>query len=159
MNPPRRLEVGSQSAPDEGTRVNEHDGRPRLGWWPFVRFAVVGTLCFVTGLVGVYLLTELLRWHYLVSTTVAVIAANVLGWLLNRAWTFELRTRRSLPEFLRYGFVNACAMAVSLTLVGVLVSGLGVHYLVACALVALAMAVVNFHIHGRWSLLSRRHGA
>ena len=89
---------------------------PQMSWPSFVRFALVGGFCFLSGLAGVYLLTDGLGWHYLLSTAVSVIGANVLGWLLNRSWTFELRTRRSPREFLRYALVNACGMGVSLAM-------------------------------------------
>lgn len=132
---------------------------PLQSWAAFMRFGLVGGLCFGAGMLGVWLLTEGLGWHYLVSTVLAMLGANVLGWLLNRSWTYELRQRRSLSEFVRYASVNLFAAALSLALLALLVSGAGLHYLAACALVALAMAALNFQLHGRWSLKARRDDA
>ena len=125
---------------------------PLQSWSAFLRFGLVGGLCFGVGMLGVWLLTERLGWHYLVSTVLAMLGANVLGWLLNRSWTYERRRRRTLAEFLRYAGVNLLAAGVSLALLALLVSAAGLHYLLACALVALTMAVLNFQLHGRWSL-------
>jgi hypothetical protein len=51
--------------------------------------------------------------------------------------------------------VNLLAAGLSLGLLGLLVSGAGLHYLLACALVAVVMAGLNFRLHGRWSLKAR----
>ncbi len=128
---------------------------PLRSWAALLRFGAVGGLCFAVGMIGVYALTEGLGWHYLLSTLLAMLGANVLGWLLNRSWTYRLRRRRSLAEFIRYATLNALAAALSLGLVALLVSGAGLHYLLACALVAVAMALLNFQLHGRWSLRVR----
>ncbi len=129
---------------------------PLRSWTAFVRFGLVGGLCFGVGMLGVWLLTDGLGWHYLLSTMLAMLAANVLGWLLNRTWTYDVQASRSLAEFVRYAGVNVLAAGLSLALLALLVSAAGVHYLVACALVALTMAALNFQLHGRWSLKARR---
>jgi hypothetical protein len=46
-------------------------------------------------------------------------------------------------------------MGISLGLLAILVSGLKMNYLVACVVVAVALAFVNFNAHGRWSLMPR----
>lgn len=128
--------------------------------WAFVRFALVGGLCFLSGMLLVYGLTDGLGWHYLLSTATAMFAANAMGWLLNRSWTYRSRRRRSTTEFLRYGLVNVAGMSASLLMVDLLVSRLQLHYVLACALVAIAMALVNFQLQGRYSLrLGRDAGA
>lgn len=132
---------------------------PLQSWTAFLRFGLVGGLCFGAGMLGVWLLTDGLGWHYLLSTALAMLGANVLGWLLNRSWTYDVRRRRSLAEFLRYASVNLLAAGLSLVLLALLVSATGLHYLLACALVALAMAALNFQLHGRFSLQARRDDA
>ncbi len=118
----------------------------------FARFVVVGGTCFLAGMAVVWLLTERAGWHYLVSTAAATLAANALGWLFNRSWTYRVHRARGTAEFVRYLGVNLAGMAVSLGAVAVLVDGLAMPYLAACALVAILMALVNFQLHGRVSL-------
>jgi putative flippase GtrA len=77
------------------------DTAPNLSLAAFARFAVVGGICFLVGLVSVYLLTTGLGVYYLLSTAISLIGVNILGWLLNRSWTFGVGTRRSPREFLR----------------------------------------------------------
>jgi putative flippase GtrA len=59
-------------------------------------------------------------------------------------------------RFLRYNLVGALGIFVQLFAVSVLVSGLGVHYLVGAAL-AIELAVLhNFAWHERWTWADRR---
>lgn len=118
----------------------------------FLRFGVVGGLCFACGLLLVYVLTDLLQWHYLASTPVALVIVNLVGWALNRSWTFRVGRQRSLREFTRYLLVNLAAMAITTAAMALAVSVLGLHYLLACALVAGGMTIVNFVAHRLWSL-------
>ncbi len=118
----------------------------------FLRFGVVGLLCFIVGLASVYLLTDRLHLHYLLSMAISLMLLNSIGWLLNRHWTFGLRARRSWTELSRYLLVCCSGFALTLSLLELLVSVLGLHYLVASTCVALLMAVINFTVHRLWSL-------
>lgn len=118
----------------------------------FLRFGVVGVLCFLAGLVSVYLLTDRLHLHYLLSMGISLVLLNTTGWLLNRHWTFKLSTRHSWREFARYLLVSGASFALTLVLLQMLVAGLRLHYLVASAIVALLMIAINFTVHRLWSL-------
>jgi putative flippase GtrA len=131
------------------------DPAPQQSWVAFLRFGFVGGLCFALSMLCIWLFTEGLGWHYLLSTVAAMLITNLFGWLINREWTFRVQHRRSPIEFARYVGVNLLAAGLSLGLLSLLVSGAGLHYLLACALVAASMAVLNFRLHGRWSLKAR----
>lgn len=118
----------------------------------FLRFGSVGFLCFLCGLALVFMLTEWLRLHYLLSMSIALLVMNFTGWLLNRHWTFESRARRSWAEFARYLLVNAAGFVLTLLLLEMMVSWLGLNYLVASAFIAVLMAGLNFTAHRLWSL-------
>jgi putative flippase GtrA len=121
----------------------------------FLRFVLVGGLCFLTNLTVLYLATERLGLHYLVAMGISIVIANTLGWALNRRWTFASRSRDAWAEFGRYVTVNLSGFALSLGLMALLVSGLGLHYLIASALIAAALMLVNFVVHRSWSFADR----
>ena len=122
------------------------------------RFAIVGTLCFTTGFVSLYLLTDLAGLHYLVSMCISMLIVNLLGWLLNRLWTFKSRSIHVKAEIGRYFVVNLFGFGVTLAMMALLVSGLGAHYLVASVIVAILVMLVNYVAHRNWSFdKSRQH--
>lgn len=119
-----------------------------MRWW---RFLVVGGLCFLVNLFVLYVGTERIGLHYLVSMVISILIANTLGWVLNRKWTFGSTSIDWLAEYSRYLAVNLSSFLVSLVLMAVLVSGAGVHYLLASGGIAVVLTAFNFIAHRGWS--------
>lgn len=117
-------------------------------WW---RFLAVGGLCFFVNVLVLYVGTELAGLHYLVSMLISIFIANTLGWALNRQWTFASTSTDWFAEYTRYLAVNLSSFIFSLVLMAVLVSGAGVHYLVASGGMAVVLAAFNFIAHRGWS--------
>lgn len=117
----------------------------------FARFIIVGGLCYLLGLALLYFFTEKLGFHYLASLVIAMLILSAIGWALNRNWTFRSSDPQWLSEAKRYLAANVAAWMIAFALMALLVSGLGVNYLLANAVVAAMMAIVNFVLHRRWS--------
>lgn len=136
----------------EGIDVRKEAGNPVKA---LMRFAVVGTLCFGVGIASLYVLTEFARVHYLLSMSIALVIVNLLGWALNRMWTFESSAPEKRQEFARYFAANLAGFGITLILMALLVSGFGVNYLLASMIVAALMMLTNFVVHKNWSFRHR----
>jgi putative flippase GtrA len=122
----------------------------------FLKFAVTGGVCFGVNLAILYVGTSMLGWHYLLSMMVSIASVTALGWAMNRQWTFRVARPPSIGEFARYSGVTFLSCAIALGLMALLVSGLGIHYLVANMSIAAAMTSVNFIAHKDWSFRRAR---
>jgi len=116
-----------------------------------IRFALVGGGCYLLGLALLYVGTACLGIHYLISMAAALLLVNLVGWYLNRKWTFGVANEQPAMELGRYFLVNGISFLATLGIMSILVSGAGINYLVASAIVAMLMVVFNFVIHGRWT--------
>lgn len=125
---------------------------------PFGRFLGVGGLCFALNLLVLWLGTRVLGIHYLGAVVISALVCGVVGFALNRVWTFEARGD-FWPQLGRYLVVNAGAFALNIALTALLVSGLGVPVLLASSGLAIALAALNFVLHGKWSFKTRKRGA
>ncbi len=123
-----------------------------------LRFGAVGGFCFVLGLILLFIFTDLLGWHYLLSMAMALLLVNIVGWLLNRVWTFDSQSPEKRAELGRYLSVNLAGAPVTMVLMAILVSGLGLHYLIAGAVVAVGMMFLNYVIHKHWSFRVTKGG-
>lgn len=121
----------------------------------WLRFLLVGGLCFVLNLLILFVGTDLLGAHYLWATLVSLWMTSTLGWQLNRCWTFGSRSSAWLAEYGRYLTVSLSSFGLGLGLMAVCVSGLGMHYLVANAVISAGLTVANFLTHRNWSFDSR----
>ena len=124
---------------------------PKQKLLEFVRFLIVGGLCYLLGLALLYVFTEHLGLHYLVSLVIAMLILSTIGWAMNRSWAFRSTDPKWLAEAQRYVAANLSAWLITLALMALLVSGLGVNYLHASAVVAALMAIFNYLLHRHWS--------
>lgn len=122
----------------------------------FLAFALVGALCLGLNTLALWTLTSGLGIHYLVSTAIAFATITPLGFLLNKALTFRTHRRHTTVELPRYVATMAMSFFANLALMYLLVSALGLWYLLASLLVAATLVVVNFLISDTWSFQARR---
>lgn len=113
----------------------------------FLRFAVVGGGMAALNLLLLWALVERAGVPYLLACTIAFFALNALGYLLNKVFTFERPAAVEGPELVRYYLVMAASLAANLTLMVILVDGLGLGVLVASVTLSVLLAVANFAGH------------
>jgi dolichol-phosphate mannosyltransferase len=134
------------SAPEDGRRLA--DAR-RL-----FRFAVVGTSGVGVNALCLWLLTEVGRLHYLVSSPIAIELSILSNFALNDRWTFRhARDAAAWPTRLgRFHVTAAGGAAINWGTIVVLARLAGlVHYQVA-NLVGIAVAFLwNYTLNVRWT--------
>jgi putative flippase GtrA len=115
----------------------------------WLRFAVVGGSNTLLSWC-VYAVLERLGMHYLLASGLAFALGALNSYALNRRWTFRSRERR-LPEALRFGVVQCVGLAVDVCLLYALVHGVGIHHLIAQALVFPAASTLTFLLSRHWA--------
>lgn len=123
--------------------------------WEVIRFATVGGICLVTGLLIQWCLFSVFQFHYLVGYAVAVVITSIVNWAMNRKWTFHSRDPRYFLEIARHQGITLSTLVLSTALFIIFVSGFGVHYLVAHVLIAILMLGINFSLQ-RWLVYRKR---
>ena len=122
----------------------------------FAAFVLVGGFCLGLNTLVLWWLTSVLGLHYLGSTLIAFFAITPLGFLLNKVLTFRTRREYARIELPRYFTAMAASLAANLALMYLLVSVLGVWYLLASLIVAVTLVCVNFLTSDRWSFRVQR---
>jgi putative flippase GtrA len=117
------------------------------GQW--LRFATVGAANTLLSWC-VYAVLVRLGLHYLLASSVAFAVGVVNSYSLNRRWTFRSRGRRR-PEALRFVVVQGIGLGIDVGLLYALVHGVGIHHLIAQALVFPAASTVTFLLSRHWA--------
>ena len=120
---------------------------PVLAQW--LRFAAVGGTNTVLSWC-VYALLEDAGVHYLIASGLGFAAGAANSFLLNRRWTFRSRAPAA-PEAVRFLVVQVVGLALDVTLLYLLVGGIGIHHLLAQALVFPVASVLTFGLSRRWA--------
>ena len=122
----------------------------------FFSYAAVGGLVAALNLVVQWLGTSLLGLHYLVSVLISFFALTPLAFWLQKLMTFRTPRAAAPFEWPRYFVTMGSSLAANLVLMYVLVSLLGVWYLLAALIVTLALLAANFLVNDLWSFAPRR---
>lgn len=119
--------------------------------WKFLRFVLVGSLGYISSILIIYLLTEKLKLHYIISWQVAWFFSNLLTFSINKLYTFNSKKRNFGFEIWRYYLVNSSSLLFAIIGVYVMVEAFRVNYLMASVLVSLISLFYNFILHKKWS--------
>lgn len=111
------------------------------------RFCIVGLTCYVFNIAAMAALCEVAGINYSLSFVIVFILGCILGYALNKRFTFVLRSGRDHSALLRYVLVNCVILVLGTAALHVLVEWWHVWYLAAVTLVAGVSAPVSFVVH------------
>jgi putative flippase GtrA len=122
----------------------------------FLAYAAAGGICTLLYLAVQWLCTSIVGLHYLVSAMIGFVGLTPVGFWLQKLLTFRTPQGTAKTEWPRYFLVAGSSLAANLALMYVLVSLLGVRYLLAAMITALLLLAVNYLLNDRWSFAKRR---
>ncbi|TRT83989.1 MAG: GtrA family protein [Microcystis aeruginosa Ma_OC_H_19870700_S124] len=117
----------------------------------FIKFAFIGAFCTALNLGLLYLLTSIAKLNYIISTLIALIAINFIGFYLNKYYTFKTDQKRFLPELWKYYSVMLSSFILNLFFMFVLVQLFNMWYIYASLTITLGFLFYNFFMHKNWS--------
>ena len=142
-------------APSEGGGIHGAPGDLGLSggyWWrrvSFWRFLAVGVLVTIVDFSVLTILHGFLGWDVILSVVLAYLAAFVVNFTLSRTWTFQASGAGSGGQLVR--FTALVAANILATAGGMaMLTGLGLHYLMAKVLLTAVIVAVNYVVMRRW---------
>lgn len=122
----------------------------------FVKFGLVGVLNTIIHYLAFLLMYRLLNFPMLLASGLGYSAGIVNSYLINRVWTFEIKSNRRPREFLCFVTVNLVSMGVNLGTLKLLVDGDGMQPEFAQVLAIFSSLVVNFAGNKWWTFAQRK---
>jgi putative flippase GtrA len=113
----------------------------------FVQYVLVGAVAFVFDFVALFVLTERVGLHYIVSASIAFLLGLTTNYLLCILWIFDYRTlQNQAHEFAVFSLIGFAGLLLNGALMFILIEFLGVHYLIARAQAAVLILLFNFSL-------------
>lgn len=116
-----------------------------------IRYATTGALCASLNIGLSMFLTEYAGLHYLVSLAVCSMLVIVVGFFLNRSWTFRMQGTAILAQFVRYALATSANVVIGLVACAFMVEQLHVQYMYAIAIIAIVFAPMIYVVHRVWT--------
>jgi putative flippase GtrA len=129
----------------QATRLASH---PRGAIRQLLDFGGVGAIGTVIKLLLMYVLTDWLGLHYMVSYALSFAVVVTHNYLLNSVWTF--RYRLSAPGLGRYLLVSCVSAGARAVIVFLLTDVVGIWYMMSTIMAILIGFLLNFAISRRW---------
>jgi putative flippase GtrA len=123
--------------------------RQHVGEW--TRYLATGALGASLNVAVAVFLTEYVGLNYLISLAICSAMVIVVGFFLNRNWTFRKRGTTVIAEFLRYALVTGINVLIGLVACAVLVEVAKIRYAYSIIIVAAAFAPVTYVVHRAWT--------
>ena len=116
----------------------------------FLRFGMVGALCFALTL-ATFSALHAAGVHYLIAGPVGYAAGVVLGFQLNRTWTFGAHHGDPRRQALRFLGVSVLGIALNAVLLHFFVAGVGLAEFAGEVVTVCCVAPITFTANRLWA--------
>jgi putative flippase GtrA len=109
------------------------------------RYTFVGGLAFIVDFGTLYLLTEFLHLHYLISAAAAFILGLLTNYFLSIKWVFSSRTIDSRSvEFMLFAIIGLIGLGLNELFLWIFTDLLSIYYLLSKIITAVFVYLWNF---------------
>ena len=110
----------------------------------FYKFIVVGVGSTLVNYLIFYTLLEFLKINYLISSAFGFLFGMMIGYFLNRKWTFQMDTKTTNAEIIKYFFVYAFSLILSLIFLKITVDAFKINTKIANFFALILTTFTNF---------------
>lgn len=117
----------------------------------FIKFASVGTSVMLFHIFFVYVLTEIFEWWYLAAVTFSYACSLILNFLFQKYFVWlNYSTNAIKRQAHLFVLLALSCLGLNMLFMYVLVSVLGLHYMVAQIFVVGLLSLLTFHFNRRY---------
>lgn len=121
-----------------------------------IKFTSVGGLCLIVNLSILFFLTEKLRIEDITATIISFFLANLLGFFLNKYFTFRVKSTNIFQEIYKYFTVMSSSFIANLICMFILVKVLQIWVIYASLIVSGIFYIYNYLMHKNWSFKHKK---
>jgi putative flippase GtrA len=110
----------------------------------FMKFVITGILATILNYGVFYVLLQFFGVYYLISSSTGYISGVLLGFYINKKWTYESKTKAYKKEIAQYFVVYLISLLVGLGILKLEVSVLHIHPLIANVFMIGVTTIMNF---------------
>lgn len=109
-----------------------------------IKFGFVGGSAFVIDAGLLFLLTDFLNIHYLISGTVSFSVSVIYNYILSIFWVFDTSSHKKSQDFVVFVVMSIIGFGINQLLMYILVDLLAVYYMISKVLTTVVVMIYNF---------------
>ncbi len=108
------------------------------------RFGIVGFTAFLIDAGLLYVLTEFVSIHYLISSTISFIISLIYNYLLSIFWVFDVKKKQTYKEVLLFTILSVVGLGINQLILYIGVDLLHIYYMICKVIATIIVMVYNF---------------
>ncbi len=121
-----------------------------------LRYLISGGMAAISNIGALFLLVQFGNFHYLSASILAYLFGIVVSFTLQKFWTFQDKPTHDLhAQFARYMLVVLCNLLLNTSLMYLLVSQLGLWYILAQILATAVVAIIGYYAYKHFVFTER----
>lgn len=108
------------------------------------KFGLVGGTAFVIDYVLLYLCTEFLDIHYLVSSIISFTVSVIFNYILSVKWVFDVKKKQDTSDFIVFIILSVIGLGINSLIMYVMVEIFDVYYMLSKIVSTAVVMIYNF---------------
>lgn len=108
------------------------------------RFGVVGFTAFLIDAGILYVLTEFVHIHYLISSVISFIVSLAYNYILSIFWVFDVKKKQTYKEVLLFAILSVIGLGINQLVMYLGVDLLHIYYMLCKVLATIIVMIYNF---------------
>lgn len=108
------------------------------------KFGLVGGIAFVIDYVLLYLCTEFLDIHYLVSSIISFTVSVIFNYILSVKWVFDVKKKQDTSDFIVFIILSVIGLGINSLIMYVMVEIFDVYYMLSKIVSTAVVMIYNF---------------
>jgi putative flippase GtrA len=109
-----------------------------------LKFGLVGGMAFVIDYALLYLCTEFLHIHYLLSSIISFTISVIFNYILSIKWVFDVKKKQDVRDFVVFIILSVIGLGINSLIMYVMVEVFGVYYMLSKIVSTVVVMVYNF---------------
>ena len=108
------------------------------------RFGIVGFTAFLIDAGLLYVLTDFLHIHYLISSVISFIVSLIYNYILSIFWVFDVKKKQTYKEDLLFTILSVIGLGINQLVMYVGVDFLNIYYMLCKIMATIIVMIYNF---------------
>lgn len=108
------------------------------------RFGIVGFTAFLIDAGLLYVLTDFLHIHYLISSVISFIVSLIYNYILSIFWVFDVKKKQTYKEVLLFTILSVIGLGINQLVMYLGVDLLNIYYMLCKIISTIIVMIYNF---------------
>lgn len=109
-----------------------------------LKFGVVGGLAFLIDYCLLFILTEFVGFHYLISSIISFIVSLIFNYILSIKWVFDVTKKQTYKEVAIFVVLSIIGLGINQLVMYIGVDKINIHYMLVKIISTIIVMIWNF---------------